>query len=801
MNSNLNSNLKEIGLIFVGIFLTSVVFLMFEIVLTKVFSIMFYYHFAFLVVSIALIGIGASSLLVYLFPNVFQKKKFSVQITFFSSLLAVSIPLVMYFLLNLNPDILRNKVLVVLASSVISTIPFLLGGFIFALIFFHRSESFSRFYFSNLTGAGIGCGLVVFLLDTIGGLNTILVISSLAALAAVLFSFVEKGRKWIVATVIILLCLVILFPVNQRFKIFKIQSHYKGGGESKHQIQYEKWTSLFRTTLSGIESPMKNFMIFNDGVGGGPVFQFDGNFDKVQFLKGSIREMAFHLRPFDRSLILGSGGGESVLTALLFGNKHITGIEINPVTVHIVKDKLASYSGGIYSRPEVNIVIDEARSFVHRSKEQYDLIHLSLVDSFAATLAGAFTFTESNLYSVEAFVDYFRHLTDDGILSVTRVLLRPESEGKYFEAMRMIAIAADALEKEGIKDIRPHIIIAGGSFFPFQQKSSGINQDRLFTFMLKKTPFRNDEVDKMRNVCHKRGFHLIATPSDLWHPFIKELYEGSGRGAYIEQIRRRIGIDISPTTDERPFFFNVVRPVDSLWRVLTGKRTFDRASLVLIYLLVTVMLVFILLFVLPLFMRGRWTSPTRIKVTILTYFACLGIAFMLVEITLMQKLTLFLGHPTYSLSVVLFSLLVFSGVGSSLTGYIPTERLSYYLARILLVLPLYLLITVIVLPKLFALCFDLSQWVRFVLAVGIISPLALFMGMPFPIAIRIYDRTEHEMIPWVWGINGIATVLGSVGAVFLAISYGFTVTLLTGVGTYILALFFSTVGSRLEIRY
>jgi hypothetical protein len=778
---------------------------MLEVILTKVVSIMFNYHFSFLVVSVALIGIGVSSLQVYLFPNVFLKKKLFLQIIFFSFLLAIFIPLTMYSLLNFNriyggvstyPFLIvtldKKLVLNLLVFSLIATIPFLLGGFIIALIFFHKSESFGRLYSSSLAGSAIGCGLLVFLMDAFGGLNTILVISILAALAAVLFSLIAKRRKAIIAAMVILFLSAILLPVNQRFRILKIESYKTELGKQMKEFRYEKWTSLFWTTLTTGEHQNSFLTIFNDGVGGGPVFHFDGNFDKVQFLKGSIREMAFHLKPYNQSLILGSGGGESVLAALLFGNKDITAVEINPVAVDIVKHKLSRYSGGIYSRPEVNVVIDEARSFIHRAKKRYDLIHLSLVDSFSTTLAGTFAFTENYLYSVEAFVDYLQHLTDDGVVSITRLFWPAEGQYiRYFELMRLVAIAAEALKKEGIKDIRPHIIIAGGPSFPLQQqKSSGIETDELFNFMLKKTPFKNDEIDKIRNVCYEQGFHLIAAPSNAWHPSVKEFYEDDGGKSYLERVRRTTGLDISPATDDRPFYFDFVRPIDSLLRHVLGRiKVIDQINFIPISLLVIVVLVFILLLLLPLlFLRGRWVISARIKVRALVYFACLGIAFMLIEITLIQRFILLLGHPTYSFTVVLFSLLVFSGIGSYFTDYIPMERLRYYLTRILAVLSLYLIVTAIIFPRLFVWCSDLYRWVRIVLTVGIISPMALLMGMPFPITIRLYDKTEHEMIPWVWGINGIAAVLGSVGALFLTISYGFTATLLAAAGIYVLAL-------------
>jgi hypothetical protein len=495
-----------------------------------------------------------------------------------------------------------------------------------------------------------------------------------------------------------------------------------------------------------------------------PLYEFDGNFDSVRSLAYDITSCAYHLKRGGQALIIGPGGGKDVLTALLFGMDLVYGVEINPSVVEIVKEDYGEFGGHLYDR--------------------VDVIQASLVDSWAATAAGAFVLAENHVYTLEAFQQYYEHLTNDGILTMTRIF--PPNAG---QTLRLVALAYEAWKASGVEDPRKHIVV--------------IRKNPIGTLLVKKTEFTPQELSAIHDLCRRLDFELVASPMGSSHPVILSLYESKGKKSFY----RSLPYNLEPPVDDKPFFFHMLRLKDILSsRVWSRKRelydedflagtrniaglTFNDNAVFVLGSLMLVVSVLSLLFILgPLWtFRRESLKKSRGKWKLLAYFTCLGLGFMMVEIPLMQKLMLFLGHPIYALAVTLFGLLVFSGIGSFATSVLPDDSRNRWLGAILAMISVLVVAYILLLPVLVHRLIPMPTSFKVILVVAAMFPLGFLMGMPFPLGIRLVDKQAPEMIPWVWGINGATSVFASVLAIAVAITFGFSAAMAVGVFAYIFA--------------
>jgi hypothetical protein len=495
-------------------------------------------------------------------------------------------------------------------------------------------------------------------------------------------------------------------------------------------------------------------------------------------MRGALAALVHHLKPDAHVLIIGPGGGNDVMTSRVFNQRHTTAVEINPI---IARDVMSSepfqgYSGNIYQQSDVTLVVDEGRSFIRNSSDRYDIIQATMVDTWAATAAGAFALSENNLYTVEAFKDYASHLTPDGLLTMTRWYFEPPDQ-----LLRLLSLTRVMMQEMGTGNAPRHVML-------IRDARSG-DQRTPATFIFKASEFTDDEVRTVESLVATAGFELLYTPLTRPDNIFTRMLEAPDP----TEVWKGYQTNVEPTRDNNPFFFNSIR-FAQLQKVLEGSYEWQKTNLgtFILFGLLGITTILVLLFIIvPLFLvrRRELKVGTGAKLSYLLYFACLGAGFIVVEVAMIQKFILFLGHPVYSLAVVLFSVLAFSAAGSSLTGRFAQEKLRSWLVRLLIALIVLVGIYVIALPPIFYGLVGLPHVSRIVIAVILLGPLAMVMGMPMPIGIRLLAERAPEIVPWAWGVNGATSVMGSVGALVIAILTGFNQALAVGAGLYLIAMF------------
>ena len=466
----------------------------------------------------------------------------------------------------------------------------------------------------------------------------------------------------------------------------------------------------------------------------------------------------------------------------MFGARHVDGVEINPIIADdVMRDRFREFSGGIYTHPRVRIIVDDGRSFVRRTPDRYDVIQASLVDTWAATAAGAYTLTENTLYTVEAFNDYLDHLSDDGVLTITRWVM---------DGLRLVSLAQAACERRGW-DAAPRLAI--------------VQHDRIATFLLKKTPFTTDEIATLHDVARQLGFNVLYAPTPAGttetEPWPNDTVDGTATADYPRLIRaadrqqfyESYKADIRPTTDDRPFFFHTTKLKDQ-FQVAFGRSMLFGNGLSALLTLMGISGALVVLFVLgPLVVAGG--ERPRGWLGWLVYFGALGAGFMLIEVSVLQRFVLLLGHPVYSLTVTLFSLLLGTGVGAAWSRRFEQATLRRSAAVALVVIAAIGLAVVGIVTPLVTWAIPFTRAVRIVIAVATLVPIGVALGIPMPTGIRMLSARAPQMVTWAWGMNGALSVLGATLAIFIAMNWGFRVTLLSASATYLVgfaALFAAT---------
>jgi len=490
--------------------------------------------------------------------------------------------------------------------------------------------------------------------------------------------------------------------------------------------------------------------------------------------------MAHSLKKDYDCCVIGPGGGKDILSALAYGARRVVGVEVNPIIVKdVMLDKFLDFSGSLYKHPKVEIDIDDGRSFIRKTKDKFDVIQLSMVDTSAATAAGAYVLSENSLYTVDAFLDYFKKLKPGGMLSVGWVNMKVLEGGT-----RLISLGRTALESIGINNVSKHIAVY------MHPNRYNIN------VMVKPEPFTEDETKMIEQRIKDLGFLPVHIPGTNHTSPPNNIMESIICSNTPEKVYKDYHLDVSPVSDERPFFFYQNRLSD-FFKVLLKYETpdFFGAGLFILAKLLFISILLTFLFIdLPLFFHEDKGDAAikiilvKIKFQRILYFICLGVGFMCIEIPLLQRFILFLGNPTYSLSVVLLGLLSFCGVGSFLSGRIMPGKLKRNLTIILSILILMILLYYVFLTPLLKFCLIYSKWIKVLLTILIIMPIALLLGMAFPTGLSLMDVDTHSFVPWFWAMNSAGSVLGSVLAVFFAINFGIGNTMLIGGGIYLCAL-------------
>jgi len=753
-------------LIYLAVAITTLATLLLELSLTRIFSVVFYYHFAFLAISIALFGLGVGGVFSYVVAkwpgSLFQK---------LGVLSAVNCGCVIVAILTVlaqRTEMTNGQLALIYFSN---ALPFFCSGIIVSLVISETIERINRVYFFDLAGAAGGCLLLVPLLDSFGGPNTAITVAVLFAAAAAIWFNLAHSRLGRVLSVTLGLLLTLLIVVNMKRGFIDIRY---AKGQKLRTEQYVKWNEFSRIALAP-ESGMEQIFIDADASTGIANFDFEHlTPDNLRDLLHQGASLPYNIRPAAKTLIIGPGGGWDVSRALASGSKDVTGVEINPIiATTIMREKYPDLSRRLYFRPDVHIEVGDGRAFIRRSPEKYQVLQATLVDTWASTAAGAFALSESYLYTTDSFHDYLTHLTDDGMLTITRWGFEPPRE-----SLRLISLAIAALKRLGEQDPASHVIV--GREWPNELKKFGARD----TVLISRKPFSPADLRRANQAIAEAGMTAVYLPGERIPNQFTDLLLSPDPVAY----QRNYAFDITPVTDNKPFFFYTVQPRD-LWTFLQGatEKNADfkinkAVPLLFELLLISIVAVAVILLLPPLLLGTQLPRERSVKVFLL-YFLAIGTGYILIEVALIQKFVLFLGHPTYALTVVIFSLLLSSGLGS-----FSSKRLRRYLAVVLgtiagVVALLGILLSFILTPLI-----GLPLPLKILLSVVLIFPAGFAMGIPFPAGLARLEAWHKPALRWAWSLNAASSVLGSVGALICAIYLGLVQTLLVGGCLYLLAL-------------
>ena len=732
--------------LYVGIFLVTLSGLMFEVGLTRIFSATIWYHFAFVAISVALLGWGLGGFALHLLRRRVTLSR--ERAALFAFLYGLSIPLALWLMVRtpFQTDRLGWYFLFSLA-------PFFLAGVCLSMLFAVDRENAGRLYFADLLGASLGALAVTFLLSWLGGENAVLAVALAPLGAAALFA-----PRFRVPAVAAALLVLVAIGVNERTGLFKIK-----GAPSKAlyrhtaatpgaKIALTGWNAYSRIdAVTGFESPYLA-RLYIDSDAWTNILDWDGNVASLSGMRDGYRALPFEVVPkAPQTLIIGPGGGSDVLFALAAGSEKVTAVEMNPLMLRFVRH-FGARAGNLYDHPKVEAILSEGRTFIRRTDRSFDVILMGFVDSWAAVASGGLSLSENHLYTVEAFSDYLAHLTPDGELVILRwdvdaprlvsnavALLGPEEAGKH------VAVLLET--REGNREDPPQMI-----------------------FMLKKRPWSAEETARMASW---PGVRPVVVPGRHVEEPYASLFAGRTSFAdYVAQAQTRV----DPVFDDRPFFFARTKP----WGLPGAMR---RAFLWILAPIVVLCLLF-LAFGKP---KGEKTGPYAASVA---YFASLGVGFIAVELALLQHLTLLLGHPIFTLSILLFTLLAFGGLGSMSSG-------RFRLGPVCLGVAALAVVYALALPRVVPALLHLPLGARIAIAILLVAPLGFLMGMPFPRGLQSTGRGPFPLPPFYWGLNGIFSVVGSMATMVTAVLFGFTWAMLGGAAFYLVAALASRVFSPL----
>ena len=762
--------------LYLGLGFTTLATLILELSLTRIFSVVFYYHFAFLAISIALFGLGAGGIFSYVVAG--RGGNLHARLGSLGLANSVCVVLSLWFILSRTGNLSSITLALVYFAS---ALPFFLAGTVVSIAISEAMQRVDRAYFFDLAGASAGCLLLIPFLNWFGGPNTVIASGVLFSVAAAIWFNQAGAARSRAAAVLVALLLVILMAANGKRHIVDIQS---AKGQFLPPERFTAWNSFSRIGVSRVdvtwESEVK-WTIIIDGDAGTGISPFDWDRglpaeDKFKLLHQGPG-FPYALRPGAKALIIGPGGGYDIARALAGGSHDITAVEINPIIAdQVMRDKMLAESHGIYLRPEVRVVKEDGRSFVRGSSEKYQVVQATLVDTWASTAAGAFALSENNLYTSDAFYDYLTHLTDDGVLAFTRWGFDPPRE-----SLRLVSLGMAALAKLGEADPARHVMA-------IREDTARLHGwGALDTVLISRKPFSGEDVSRAREIVHDAQMEAMYLPGDPTANPFGELATSSDPEAFFRGYR----YDVSPVSDDRPFFFYTVQPRD-LWDFVANANTasadykINRAVPLLFGLIGISLAATALVLVLPRWLLGSRLPKQKGVIAFLWYFLCLGAGYILIQVALIQHFVLLLGHPTYALTVIVFSMLVSSGLGSYFSRRLLGEGDNRLIGALFAIALLIGLLAIVARP----IVASVAAWplaAKVILTMLSIAPAGFLMGMPFPTGLRRLERRHSPSVRWAWSLNAAASVLGSAGAIFLTIYLGLRATLLIGGMLYLCA--------------
>jgi predicted membrane-bound spermidine synthase len=790
--------------------------LLFELALTRIFSIVLWYDYAFMAISIAFFGLGIGSLLTHILKNKVKREQLPSKILQTAIIFAVSVPIFLVVIGYVIPPNIHFIYLFYLTSS----IPFFFAGISMSLIFFAMPREVSKLYFIDLVGAAAATLMLDPLMQRLGAesvlLSAALLVIGPSLIAAIVLSTPSQKKnvsntpvienKIKLSGIIVLAASAILLATNTDANILAIKPgenkglHYQLEKPSEFEHLSTQWNSFSRIDVTRQLHPQDSDDDDNNGRSRAlsaiaidadadtPVFKWNGSSADLVWLKKFMDYLPFEIsKDVNNTLVIGSGGGEDVLVALAGGSKKVTAVEINPLIISRAK-QFGSSAGNLYERKEVELFIDDGRRFISSSDSKYDRIVIKLVDSWAAQLAGGYALSENYLYTVEAFRQYLRHLDEDnGMLVMVRW---------NFELPRLMPLVAESLrqEKKGgsSEDIRNQILVVEnrpGLYFESNNKQT------IYPVLLiiKNNPFTDSEINLAKERIANNNARVIAMPGGYIQPPYDTLLSDKNyyHSQQLQESDLRAILKLKPPTDDSPFYF--------------AKEQVPNQMILLLETVLGVSAVLALLLI--YYSRRNRTRPIMSSTSSwfhMIFVIFIGLGFMFLEITFIQKFLLLLGTPIMALTVILFSILLSSGIGAYLSGRLfhknPYKAVVVSIPLLVgIVLAYYGLLQGIIDS---AIILQLPQ--RIMLTFALLSPAGLLMGFQFPSITRMAsthsNQGEHtdENITLLWGVNVIASVIATVLTAISSMVIGFNGNLLLGAGLYLGALASAIAAAKLR---
>lgn len=782
-----------------AIALISMAVLGYQILLMRLFSIIQWHHFAYMMISLALLGYGVSATFITLFRARLARHYAATLVTsaalfgltaIAAFLLAQQVP---FNALEIFWD--WRQPLWLLSMYLLLLVPFFLAGTCICLTFVCYGEHTHRIYGFDLLGAASGCLLIIALLFTFSPMRALQICGAIPFAAAALAALHMRFRSRVSVPLLLGGALLVLLAPQSSLPELRL-SEYKSLSQALHvsgaraiaqrsgplglltvvespRVPFRHAPGL---SLNAVQEPPAQLGIFTDGEGPAALTQFDGDLHALDYLAQMTSALPYHLLHNPHVLVLGASAGADVLQAVQHRARRIDAVELNAQMIDLVRNRYAAFAGHLYERSEVRLHNAEARGFVAASDARYDLIQLALLDAFGTASAGLYGSSENYLYTVEALSSYLAHLHPGGLLAITRWATLPPRD-----TLKLFGTAVTALERNGVTMPGRRLVMVRGL--------------QTVTLLVRNGEFSTADIALMRAFSEQRSFDTA------WYPGIRAeetnrfnrldvpwFHQGAVAllGPDRERFIERYKFNITPATDDRPYFFNFFR-----WRTLPeilalkargGLPLLELGYPVLVATLIQATAASALLILLPLWLgkTGRATVPA---VRVFVYFAALGLAFMFVEIAFIQKFTLLLAHPLYAVAVVLCGFLLFAGLGSRYSRRAGTETVW----KPVLAIILWSMVCLSVFPVLFDLAAGLADALKMLMSLALIAPLAFSMGMPFPRAMATLAAHSPASVPWAFGINACASVVGATFAALLAIHFGFTVVVGSALALYGLA--------------
>ncbi|MCU0596645.1 MAG: SAM-dependent methyltransferase [Desulfobacterota bacterium] len=793
------------------LFFTSASVLAYEILLMRLLSISFWHHFSYMVISLALLGFGAAGSFLFLLSKRVYRN-IDAWLVLLAGGASLSFPLAFSLAREISLDPLNlvwqwREWLKMLATYLVMAIPFLLSGGIVGIILSAAGREVPRLYAADLLGAGFGSMAVIPALYLAPPWTLLPLLSGALLVSAgwCCWRTVWGGKGILVLPVtgtLILACYVLLppvahmhhtkaLPMTMNFPDARLEAQRDGPLGLLHVVGSSLIREVPGLSLTygldgkGEEGILPNQKeIFSDGDALSTITRFSGDPDELEHLDFTTMALPYHVRRPKKILVVGAGGGSDVLLALKENASSITALESNPQVAEWMTGPFADFSGHLYSKPGVRLLIREARQFLHGTEERFDLIQLSLLDSFGGSSAGLYSAAESYLYTTEALGLYLRRLSDSGILAVTRWLKMPPRD-----SLRIFSTALTALREAGTSpQPEEHLLL--------------IRSWKTSTLLVSRSPFAAGEIEKAAAFCDRRSFDVdyyagIKEERTNRYDIQKEAYSFRGAtslaGPQSKRFLKEYLFDVTPTTDDKPYFSHFFR-WDKAWTLFQQLRREFLPFVEIGYVLILATLVqavvaggaLILLPLIGLRRDREWAqggfSAWAVLGT-LFYFCSIGFAFMFLEMAFLPKYTLLLAHPIYSTAMVLGAVLVFAGLGSLSVGHLESRSLWIAVACVCA----WVLIQALIEETLLGWALGWPFGARLVLTVVMVGSVSFFLGWPFPIGLRETSARFSALVPWAWGVNACASVIGAVLGKMISMSVGLRMTMVVAALLYVFA--------------